>query len=353
MKKLYACCTVLFTAVVLQAAPIDSPAASVHLIKTELVTREQLQTRTYEIEQLRIQSGLPTGPQTKEQVLDAMIAEILLKQAAERENISVSQAELSRLLAEQKKGIEQQLRAAGQLQEGAILTDTRFRELITQTTGLSYDDFMGELEFQLLQQKFISQTKREMFERISDPSEQEIEEQYILYQDKFTNPKMVRFQQIFFSTINLDAAEKAKALERAEEAYRKLKQGEAFDALVSQYTDDPKGRYNGGDYGYLPVTDERARAYFGAGFFNALFKLDQGDISTVLSSNMGYHIVRITEKRDPAFLGLDDPMSPTNPTTVRQFITAGIMQKKQQDALQKAFSEVITELTEEATIRKF
>ena len=353
MRKIISVCICLLSSFLLQAAPIDSPAASVHLIKTELITREQLQQRTMEIEHLRIQSGLPTATQTKDQVLDAMIAEILLKQAAEREKITVSQAELSRLIAEQKQNIESQLRGAGQLPEGAVITDSRFRELVTQTTGLTYDAFMDELKFQILQQKYISQTKRDVFENIAEPTSQEIEEQYSVYQDKFTNPKMIRFDQIFISTINLNEQDKKKAFARAEEAYKKLKQGEAFETLVAQYTDDPKGRYNHGDYGYLPINDERSKAYFGSTFFNALFQLKKGDISEILTSNMGYHIVKITEKRDPAFLGLDDPMSPTNPTTVREFLKAGIMQKKQQSALQQAFSEVITELTKEATIKKF
>ncbi len=206
---------------------------------------------------------------------------------------------------------------------------------------------------QLIQQKYVSQKKRSLFDAIKNPTPAEIEEQYNLYQVQFTNPKMVRFSQVFISTLNLSGSAKDEALERAEEAYRKLQQGESFENLVTQYSDDTKSRYSGGDFGYLPMNDERAKAYFGAQFFNKLFTMNVGDISPVLTSNLGYHIVKVTEKRERKFLSLDDELSPGNPLTVREYIRRSLIQQKQQDALQKAYAELIDELKAEADISVF
>ena len=147
--------------------------------------------------------------------------------------------------------------------------------------------------------------------------------------------------------------EKGKALERAETAYKRLQQGDSFENLVTQFSDDTKSRYSGGDFGYLRIDDQRSAAYFGESFFNGLFNLDQGDVTNVMTSNLGYHIVKITEKRAPLFLELDDPMFPTNPVTVRQYISSGLLQEKQQLILQQAYTELIQELTKEADIARF
>ena len=353
MKKTFGLFFFLFPIVFLAAAPLDKPAATVSLVKPEVITTKQLDMRYKEVENLRVQAGLPTPPQTRKQVLDSMIAEVLLKQAAERDRITVTDSELSNLVQDQKKNIEVQLRNSQQLADAAVLTDGQFRNIISQETGLSYDEFVDELRMQLMQQKYVSQTKRSLFESIEGPTPEQIEEQYNLYQVQFTNPKMVRFSQIFISTLNLSGGEKEKALARAEEAYKKLQQGESFESLVSQYTDDAKARYNGGDFGFLPMNDERSKAYFGNDFFNAVFNMEEGKISGVLTSNLGYHIVKITEKRERKFLGLDDPLAPGNPLTVREYIKRSLMQQIQQQILQKAYSELIDELKKEADITIF
>ena len=98
---------------VLFSAPLDGPAATVNLIRGEIITRQQLKQRFEETEEVRIQTRLPIPPQTEEQVLDAMIAEILIRQAAEREGISVTENEINIALENQRRSAELQLRTAG------------------------------------------------------------------------------------------------------------------------------------------------------------------------------------------------------------------------------------------------
>jgi parvulin-like peptidyl-prolyl isomerase len=75
--------------------------------------------------------------------------------------------------------------------------------------------------------------------------------------------------------------------------------------------------------------------------------------SGVLQSNIGYHIIRITEKIPFRLLALDDPIPPQNASTVRQEISAQLMLKKQADIYRQVVEELLAELQKKAEIRKF
>ncbi len=75
--------------------------------------------------------------------------------------------------------------------------------------------------------------------------------------------------------------------------------------------------------------------------------------SGVLQSNIGYHIIRITEKIPFRLLGLDDPIPPQNASTVRQEISAQLMLKKQAEIYQQVVEELLAELKKKAEIKKF
>ena len=73
----------------------------------------------------------------------------------------------------------------------------------------------------------------------------------------------------------------------------------------------------------------------------------------MLQSNIGFHIIRITEKIPFRLLGLDDPVPPQNLSTVRQEISAQLMLKKQADIYQQIVQDLLAELKKKAEIKKF
>jgi peptidyl-prolyl cis-trans isomerase SurA len=165
---------------------------------------------------------------------------------------------------------------------------------------------------------------------------------------------MVRFKHIFIDTRNLtDKQEKEKALARAEEISRELKNGAAFDDLVVKYSDDKASRYKGGDFGYLRRDDQARKQLLGKEFFEAPFRMKVNESSGVLQSNIGYHIIRITEKIPFRLLALDDPIPPQNTSTARQEISAQLMLKKQADLYQQVLQDLLAELRKKAEIKIF
>jgi parvulin-like peptidyl-prolyl isomerase len=329
---------------VLFAEIIDKPVATVKLTKIEVISVKQFRQK---IEALEARRGSPIPVEEREKLLDLLVSEILINQAAAKDNVTATQAEVDARVA-----LAKQSGGAG-LNLNRELTDAEFRSLLQQS-GMSWEDYQEQLKQAIVQQKYVLQRKKAFFDRIPEPSDSEVEDFYESNKTAFVAPDMVRFQHVFIDTRNLSSKEeKDKARQRAEEIYRELRNGAAFADLVVKYSDDRSSRYKGGDFGYLRRDDQARKQLLGREFFEAPFKMKVGDVSGVLESNIGFHIIKITEKIPFKLLGLDDPVPPQNTSTVRDEIKAQLLQRKQAEYYQRALMELVDELKKKAEIKVF
>lgn len=82
---------------------------------------------------------------------------------------------------------------------------------------------------------------------------------------------------------------KSEARVRAEEAQKKAAAGEDFVELVKQYSDEPGAGERGGDLGKFD------RGSMVPAFANAAFALKVGEISSVVETQFGFHVIKRTE----------------------------------------------------------
>ena len=345
MKRNAIVTVLLLLAVGLLAADvIDKPVATVKLVRLEAITAKQFRQK---VEMLEERSKSTLSLEDRKKLLDLLVGEILVKQAAAQESIAVSQAELAARMEQAKKS------GGLSLNLNRDLTDAEFKSLVQQS-GISWEEYSDQLQKALLQQKYVMQKKKAVFETVGQPAEADILDFYESNKTAFVAPDMVRFKHIYIDTRNLaDKQEKDKARERAEEISRELKNGAAFDELVVKYSDDKTSRYKGGDFGYLRRDDQARKQLLGKDFFEAPFRMKLNESSGVLQSNIGYHVIRITEKNPFRLLALEDPIPPQNSSTVRQEIGAQLMLKKQADIYQQVLQDLLAELKKKAEIKKF
>lgn len=80
---------------------------------------------------------------------------------------------------------------------------------------------------------------------------------------------------------------------RIERIQEELKKGAPWKAVVHNYTEDKNTLANDGDLGYLSATLPDA-------FYeieNAMYNLEVGEVSDIVESDIGYHILKLTDKR--------------------------------------------------------
>jgi parvulin-like peptidyl-prolyl isomerase len=311
------------------------PVAAVNLLRSEMITREALDAKVAELQ------AANSGQEINESdVLDIMVNDILVLQGAEQAGIVLLEKDLATLVANQKSSVESQI--------GRGLSDTEFSSVILQAYGMTIEDLRTKIKQNYIVNTYIRQEKNDMVSNIPGPSEDEIVTFHKKNAASFINSEYINLSHIFISKSD-PAVQNPK--EKADSVYRQFEYGtKNYDALVLEFSQDESSKFLGGDIGWFAIDDAVSRQIFSDSFFDALFLLETGDISKVLESKTGYHIVKILDHTYPKLLSLGDPLSPDNAMTVRQYISQTLYVEKQQEVFSAAVSDLVKELRSNAEI---
>jgi peptidyl-prolyl cis-trans isomerase D len=120
-------------------------------------------------------------------------------------------------------------------------------------------------------------------------SEAEVQAWYDGHKDRYQQPEERRASHILIASESL-GKEKAKA--KAEEVLQEVqKKPQAFAELAKKYSDDPGSAVQGGDLGFF------GRGMMVKPFEDATFALQAGQISGVVESDFGFHIIKLASVR--------------------------------------------------------
>jgi len=344
-KFLTLLCGFCFQGVVLfsvSAQPIDRTVATVKLYESEVISQSQLR-RTVETMEKQVKRALTL--EEKKQILDQLINERLLIQAANKEKIFVTESEINNLKDQTKALYEQQL--------GKPMTNEEFKAYV-EKTGYSWDAFLKELQKGLLAQKYVKNKKASQLANIGQPTDKEITDYYTANQHLFVSREMVRIKQIYINPNQLPTpAEKEQARKKALAIQKELKAGGSFDNYWEIYDDTGRIKIGGLMTTVLRRGDEPFVEAYGKEYIDAVFALNPGTISELITSKAGYHIVTVVEKIPFKVLSLDDLIPPANALTVRNYIRQLLAKLKEQEALQQALNEVVNDLRKLAEIKVY
>ena len=318
--------------------------ATVKLTKTEAITQKQFRNMVEEYEK---RMGRQLTMDERKQLLQKLIDEKLVLQAAIRDGITVSDAEVNQGLQQTKLVFEMQL--------GKKITDDQFKKLIEaqqEQIGYTWDRLMDEVKNTVTMQKYVQQKQAPQLKDIKKPTNEEITSYYEENRASFISPEMIKVKQIAVITQGLPAEIAEKYKKKIDEIYDKIiNKGASLDDFFEIYIEGQKEKIGGLDISVWQRDDEKKKALFGKDFFTDIFKAKAGSLSGVVKSNIGYHIYQILEKIPFQTLGLDDKIPPQNTQTVRDKIAAALQQKTIMDKSQKLLEDMVAELKKTAVIK--
>jgi peptidyl-prolyl cis-trans isomerase D len=127
---------------------------------------------------------------------------------------------------------------------------------------------------------------------------------YNAHKDQYRTPERVKARHILVMTQDKPAAEIAKLRAKADDLLKQVRAGGDFAKLAEKNSDDTNNAKNGGDLGWI------VRGQMVPEFEKATFALQPKEISGIVTTNYGFHIVQVLEKEPARLQTLDEVRAP-------------------------------------------
>ena len=121
-------------------------------------------------------------------------------------------------------------------------------------------------------------------------SDDQLKAQYQQNIKSYEVPNRVHVQHILFMTVGKPDAVVEELKKTAEDVLKQAKKGGKFDELAKKYSEDPGTKDKGGDLGWIVQGQTVAE------FEKTAFSLDKGQISDIVKTQYGFHIIKMLDK---------------------------------------------------------
>jgi len=264
---------ILFAAQACDKGAEKFPEGTVAVVNGEIIMQEE-----FNAELSMMQKQLPDIDQSdneklseiKRNLLENLIARKVLYQESQKKGIEVDDAIVNERLATIKKRFPK---------------EDSFNEMLGKL-HLTEDVLKIQLLKGIAIQKLIDQ---EVIARI-EISDKETKEYYDKNPDLFKQPEKVQARHILIKVeTGASEAEKSKALKKIKGIQKELKAGGNFVELAKKYSQCPSSA-DGGNLGYF------ARGQMVKSFEDAAFSMQNGEISDIVETTFGYHLIQVEGK---------------------------------------------------------
>jgi peptidyl-prolyl cis-trans isomerase SurA len=244
------------------------------VVDNEIILESELnsQAQMYAMQQRIDPQQLPL---LKEQMLESMINKRLLLAKAIRDTVVVSDAEIQQELDNQMRQFEQIY--------GSI-------DLVAEQMGMSVPRLRREMREDIRKELLVQRLQSKTFQTIN-VSRREVRNFYQQHRTELPPvPEQVEVAHIFIMPEE-DENVRADVYARAEQLRDSILAGADFEALAKQYSVDTGTAERGGDLGWV------RRGLFVREFEEAVFAMSPGEVSEVVETPFGLHIIRLEERR--------------------------------------------------------
>ncbi len=287
-----------------------------------------------------------TGVEIKQSRMDEAIASV--KAGAMSRNETISPADLPLL---QKKVLDdllmnQLLNAKATVADkakGKEEGDKRFE--LTKKRALNEEALVKQLKalgltLDVLHTRLIEEATAEMVMRSQvTVTDDQVKKYYDDHPGDFEQPEMARVTHILLLTTDprsgapLSEDEKKTKRKLADELLKRAKGGEDFSKLAREYSEDSNAKLNGGETTF-------ARSSAPLEFASAAFSLKTNQISDVVTTSIGYHIIKLSEKI-PA---RKEELTPKLSTDIKDYLVRQEIEKKARDYYKSLRKEAKVEI---------
>ena len=222
-----------------------------------------------------VENGVKFKDTFKNRVLKGMIDVEAVCEEAKKDGLTPSEEEIDKAFDELNKN---------------LYANENYKKIL-EDLKISDTCIKSQVEKTLTIQKYT-----ENFDKNLKISDEEMKKYYEEHKADYYKDE-VKASHILISTVDdngkeLSEAKKKEAKKKAEEVLKKAKSGEEFSELAKEYSDDSGSAANGGDLGYF------TKGKMVQPFEEAAFSLKSGEISGLVESEYGYHIIKVYDKID-------------------------------------------------------
>lgn len=189
-------------------------------------------------------------------IIDNMILEILLVEAATKDGVTMT---------------DEQLQSELDVYKGYFNSNDEYEEFL-KTNGMSEDYLKDAIKKEYTIQHYIDKNIETL-----NPSDEELQALY----DENKMGQLVKVSHILVETE-----------EEANAVIDRLNSGEDFATVAKEISIDPGSKEKGGDLDFIKYTDNMVKE-----FLDASFALEVGALSDPVKSDYGYHIIKVTDKK--------------------------------------------------------
>lgn len=320
--------------------------AVVKLNKNESITVKKLKTR---VEMYEKQRGTALSVDDRKKVLDALIQEKLVLQAAQKAGVTLTDSAVEQMFLQQ---VSSQLL-------GRTVTQSELEEVVKQETNLSLDDFMKQqigmsveeyktyLKNQTIVQQYIMRQRENELKAVA-ATDEEIRSFYELNKSSFVWTDMMKLFLVVVPKSNDGEAARVKA----DDLYKKLKEKKLSS---NQITVESKKENSGFQSGEILIKKNQTSAQqLGISYTDliSLFSNEKDYISNVSEFDTHFQFYMIIKKYDAKLLGLSDVVQPDSTTTVYDYIRSSLGQQKVMQYFTIAAQEIAEGLDKEENVER-
>jgi peptidyl-prolyl cis-trans isomerase SurA len=271
--KLFLCACVFILAVPVRAQTLDRVVATVDndlILESELNAQVQFYALNNKVD--------PATPGLRAQVLQTMINEKLVIAKAIEDSVTVTDEEVQQQMDQVIQQRVQQYGSEARLEEMYGMPLSRIKREFRE-------DLRKNLLAQRLQQQHLGNTSVGRFE---------VEDFYRTYKDSL--PRVPEECDLSEIGVAPKADERAKAATRSrlQGILDSVRNGAEFPAMARRYSQDAGSAAQGGDLGFV------RRGQFVKEFETAVFSMADGQISDIVETEHGLHIIQLVERRGDA-----------------------------------------------------